>query len=171
MFLLVTAALADTFWDIPPAAAGRLRAALAPDDVLLRWCAGCGGEAVLYRIGDDQIAPGTYSKGKLVQVRWRALAIGPAAEDLKVYAAEPVCAAAPVCMPDPTEACASDWATVDVPYTWRRSAAGEWVWVGTLARLNPTKFAAPPTPTPDPAWVERALACAPVAGDPSPPAN
>ena len=159
MLVFIVAALADTFWDIPPANAARLHAALHPGDVLLRWCAGCG----------DPV--GTYSEGKQVQVRWEALAIGPASAETQVYAAAPVCASDPVCLPDPAAACADRDAYVDIPYTWRRTPSGRWEWVGTLAGLEGEPFPAPATPAPDPAWIRAALACAPVVAPPPPPTD
>lgn len=183
LLLLVATAGADTFWDIPREKAEALAAELHRGDVLLRWCPGCGGGAVVFRIGRDQVVPGTYSDGLQVQVTWKALAIGPAAEggegsegrgfpslpkEQEVFAAAPMCAAPPVCLADPEAACADRLAYVDVPYTWRLEPSGAWVWLGALVGLEPAGTFHTMPIAPNPAWVTAALACRPVKGGPPP---
>lgn len=162
--LLAPSAVADTFWDLPPEQIEALAAAIEPGDLLLRWCPGCGGEAVLFRVGPDRVAPGTYSEGFTLRVPWKALAVGPAADGQEVFAAAPACAEAPVCLAAPEAPCAGKLAHLDVPYTWRLEPSGAWTWLGTLAGADPqgTMHEAPIRP--DPAWIGAARACRPVRG-------
>lgn len=173
MFLLLAAHLvvlpsarADTFWDVPAEKAAALAATLHRGDILLRWCPGCGDDVVIYRVGTDQVAPGTYSEGQQVQVGWRALAVGPGKDDAAVFASAPSCAEPTLCMADPEAECAGPLAYVDIPYTWRLEPSGSWVWVGALIGLeSQSTFTTAPI-HPDAAWMKAALACRPVRSRP-----
>lgn len=162
--VLLPVASADTFWDIPADRAAALASALKPGDTLLRWCAGCGDDVVIYRIGRDRVVAGTYSEDQQVQVTWRSLAMGPGTDGPAVFGGEPACVEAPICLADPVDGCADRWAYVDVPYTWRLDAGGKWVWVGALIGLEAQSTYEMQPIAPDPAWVAAALRCAPVKG-------
>lgn len=135
MLLLVALAAADTFWDVTPDQAQAIVAALRPGDLLLRWCPGCGPEAVVVEVKKVWVTPGTYSDGAAVGLRWKAKAEGRAGEG-GVFADGLSCGAPTTCLADPAATCAGKDGWVDIPYTWRRDAAGGWTWVGDLAGLE-----------------------------------
>lgn len=164
LLLLASLAYADTFWDLPAAQIEALSAALSPGDVLVRWCPGCGGEAVVFRIGADRVVPGTYSEDFALRASWKALAVAPAADDAAVFATAPTCATATVCLAAPEAPCAGKLAYLDVPYTWRLEPSGAWTWLGTLAGADAQGTMHTEPLRPDPAWVKAARACTPVRG-------
>jgi hypothetical protein len=137
---LLAPARADTFWELEPAAADQLQAALHKGDLLVRLCPGCGGEAVVFSLRGLEQERGQTGEGRRLRMRWRGVATGVVGDSLAV----PPLACVPreaVCMADPQQDCAGRQAVLDVPYTFVLRD-GSWVWVGALAEL----------PAPGPDW-------------------
>lgn len=135
MFFMLSLALADTFWDVTPAQAAKIAEAIQPGDLLLRWCEGCGPEAVMFEVREDRLAAGLYSDGKQVQVLWRAKGQGVADSGM-VFRDGFSCGKPTTCLPDAQVPCAGEWAYLDIPYTYRLDLNGDWVWVGSYAKLE-----------------------------------
>ena len=129
-----TTAHADTFWDVSAEDGAELIEALKPGDVLVRMCPGCGGEAQVVELRSLRLAPGDYSDGHQLVMRWRGVAAGPVGRTIAVPPLS--CMDRPsVCLQGQETDCAGPVAHLDVPYTFvlREDA---WVWVGSLAELQ-----------------------------------
>jgi len=135
--LLLTApfARADTFWDVSAGDAAKLQEALHKGDVLVRMCPGCGGQAVVFELKSLTVAPGDYSDGHQLKMRWRGVASGQVGRELAVPAVDCV-QHTNLCLQDIGHDCAGPVANLDVPYTFVLRD-GAWVWVGALAGLQP----------------------------------
>ena len=164
MLLLPALASADTFWDVPAEQAAALARELRRGDLLLRWCPGCGDDVVVYTVLRDRVAPGTYSDGQQVQVRWKARAYGPGTDTQAVFGGEPACVETLICLADPEAPCAGRWAYVDIPYTWKRTADGTWVWLGATVGMESQSTWQEAPIAADPAWLQRAATCPAVPG-------